>query len=112
MASQAATTAISAGTTYTELAGAAPGTDTVPAGCTLFVRNTGAGSHVLTIGIGATVDGLLPGTVPGVATRTITITAGQNMAIRIPAAYGDANGRVPFGVDGTPTEVKYVCINA
>ncbi len=115
MTAQAALTPISAGTVQAELSGAAPGTDTVPAGSVLLVRNTGAGTHVLTIGIGATqafLDGLLPGTVPGVASRTISILTLQVMAIRIPANYGDANGRVPFGVDGTPTEVKYTCINA
>jgi hypothetical protein len=109
---QAATTPISSGVIYTELSGAAPGTDTVPAGCTLLVRNTGAGSHVLTIGIGATVDGMAPGTVPGAGTRTITVLTGQNQVIKIPSNYGDANARVPFGVDGTAAEVKYYCINA
>jgi hypothetical protein len=111
MTAQVATTPVSSGTTITELSGAAPGTDTVPAGCVLLVRNTGAGTHVLTVGIGATLDsGLLPGTVSGAGTRTITMTTGQVMAVRVPANYGDANGRVPFGVDGTPSEVKYTVI--
>jgi hypothetical protein len=112
MTAQSAITPLSSGTIQAELSGAAPGTDTVPAGSLLLVRNGGAGTHVLTIGIGATVDGLAPGTVPGSGTRTISMTTGQVMAVRIPANYGDASGRVPFGVDGTPTEVKYTCINA
>src|SRR5713101_6340173 len=101
MTAQVAVTPVSSGAVITETSGAAPGTDTVPGGVVLLVRNTGAGTHVITIGIAATLDGLQPGTTSGAGTRTISLTTAQVAIVRIPANYGDANGRVPFGVDGT-----------
>src|SRR5262245_24278472 len=96
----------SAGTVTTERSGAASGTDTVPAGCTLVVRNTGAGTHVLTLTIGYQFDGL------AVPSRTISIAASAIDLIRVPASYGDANGRVGFSSDGTATEIKYYVVAA
>ena len=85
----------------TERSGATAGTDTVPAGCTILARNTGAGTHVVTLICNATVDGL------AVASRTHSMANGTIKTFFVPNIYGDANGRVGMGVDGTPTEVKY-----
>jgi hypothetical protein len=112
----AAVQPVSSGAVITEQSGTAVGTDTVPAGCCLLVRNTGAGTHHLVIGVAATVDGMLAasGASPVVlGTRQVTMTAGQVMTVRIPGSYGDANGRVPFGVfESTFSEVKYSVISA
>lgn len=42
-----------------------------------------------------------------VADRTISMTAGQNKAGRVPKEWGDANGKVAVAIDGTASEVKY-----
>jgi hypothetical protein len=111
MTAQAAVQAVSTGAVVTELSGAGVGVDTYPAGCVLLCRNTGAGSHVLTVGVNQTVDGLLAGTTaPGF--RTYNFTAGQIQVIRIPNAYGDANGRVTVSVDGTSAEMKLYPLGA
>ena len=98
--------ATGAGTTMTERSGATAGTDTVPAGGLVLARNTGAGTHVVTLVCNFQVDGL------AVASRTHSIAAGAIRTFRAPAYYGDANGRVSMGVDGTATEVKYYVIGA
>jgi hypothetical protein len=85
----------------TERSGATAGTDTVPANSTILARNTGAGTHVVTLVVNATVDGL------GVTSRTHSMTTGTIKAFFVPGIYGDANGRVGIGVDGTAAEVKY-----
>lgn len=99
----------SAGVVVTERSGAA-GTDTVPAGCVLLVRNTGIASHGFNLNIGYLFDGLQVGTG---GQRQITLAAGEVRLVRVPATYGDANGRVAVTVTtGTLTEVKYVVIGA
>jgi hypothetical protein len=95
-----------AGTQMTERSGAAPATDTVPAGALILARNTGAGTHVITLACNFTVDGL------AVASRTHSLTTGTIRTFRVPAQYGDANGRVSMSVDGTASEVKYYVIGA
>lgn len=89
-----------AGTVTTQRTGTASA-DTVPAGAIVLWRNTGAGTHVVTLTNSGTQDGL------AVANRTISMTAGQNKVGRINPAWGDANGRVAVAIDGTPGEVLY-----
>lgn len=90
----------STGTAVTERAGTAS-SDTVEAGALVLWRNTGAGTHVVTLTTNNTVGDL------AVADRTISIPAGTNKAGRVPLQWGDVNGRVQVAIDGTPTEVKY-----
>lgn len=97
----------SRGVTVTERSGATAGTDTVPAGCLLMLRNTGAAAHVVTLVTNQTVDGDL-----AVTDRAITVSTASPSAVRVPVSYGDANGKVGIGVDGTPTELKYYVIGA
>lgn len=106
MAAQAPVLPTSAGATVTELPGVAAGTDTYAAGTVLLARNTGAGTHVVTVACNFTVDGL------AVASRSISIPTLGIRAIRIPASYGDANGQASVGVDGTASEVKFYPIGA
>lgn len=75
--------------------------DTVEAGTLILWRNTGAGTHVVTITTNNTEDGL------PVDSQTISLTAGQNKAARVLKKWGDANGRCAVGIDGTASEVKY-----
>lgn len=89
------------GTLVTERSGATAGTDTVPAGARLLMRNTGAGTHVVTMVTNNTPFGL------ALADNPITLTTGQNKWVTVPAEFGDTNGRVGIGVDGTAAEVKY-----
>lgn len=90
----------SVGTAVTERAGT-PSSDTVEAGAQLLWRNTGAGTHVVTLTTNNTVGDL------AVADRTISMTAGQSKSGRVPLQWGDANGRVAVAIDGTASEVKY-----
>ncbi len=105
MADYAAQAPTSAGTTLTQRTGTAS-SDTVPAGALIVARNTGAGSHTLTFSVGALYDGL------AVASRVVTVAAGAAAAIRVPASYADANGRVPVAIDGTASEVTYWIVGA
>lgn len=93
-----------AGTTVTERSGTAS-SDTVTAGSTVLWRNTGAGTHVVTLTTNNTEGGL------AVADRTISIAAAGAKVGAIPEAWGDANGRVAVAIDGTPSEVKYYVFN-
>lgn len=95
----------SAGTTLTARTGTAS-SDTVPAGSLVVARNTGAGSHTMTFTVGAQFDGLT------VSSRVVTIGAGAAAAIRVPASYGDASGRVPVAINGTASEVIYHIVGA
>jgi hypothetical protein len=110
----AAVQPVSTGAVITEQSGTTPGTDTVPAGCCVVVRNTGAGVHNLVIGVAATLDGMQVMTTAGtLGTRRIPVTNGTQQVVRVPSAYGDANGRVPFGVlEGTFSEIKYYVVGA
>lgn len=75
--------------------------DTVPAGTVVLWRNTGAGTHVVTLTTNNTEGGL------AVADRTISLAAGQAKSGRVPREWGDANRRVQVAIDGTASEVKY-----
>ncbi len=114
MTAQAGYLPSSAGTVVTEASGAAPATDTIPDACVLLLRNTGAGTHIVTLGTaGLTFDGLGVGAAGGgAAARTYTLLTGQVMLVRVPTSYGDANGRCTLSVDATAAEVKYSVIGA
>lgn len=80
----------------------AGGTDTIPAGSYVIWRNTGAGSHGVTLSNGQTVDGLT------VSTRTWTMAAGEVRGGRVNPNWGDASGQVTVTIStGTLTEVVY-----
>src|SRR6266498_181513 len=112
MTAQVAIAPASIGNVIVEQSGAAAGTDTVPAGCILLLRNTGAGTHVVSLTMPPTTasDGLTPGNPIGF--RPYTLLTIQVYMIRVPVSYGDASGRVGIGVDGTAAEVKYNVIGA
>lgn len=93
----------STGTTLTPRTGTASA-DTVPAGAYVIWRNTGAGTHVVTLTNSATNDGL------AVANRTISIPASGVKGGRINPAWGDANGRVAVAIDATAAEVTYYIV--
>jgi hypothetical protein len=89
----------------TERSGATAGTDTVPGGCLVVARNTGAGTHTIVLTNNATSDGLT------VSNRTHSLLTTTIKAFRVPNLYQDANGRVPIAVgEGTFAEVKYYVI--
>jgi plastocyanin len=94
------TDATPAGVAVTERAGTSS-SDTVAAGTTVLWRNTGAGTHVVTLTTNNTVDGL------AVAEEPINLTAGQNKVSRVLTKWGDVNGRVQVAIDGTASEVKF-----
>lgn len=89
------------GTTLTVRSGTASA-DTVPAGSYVVWQNTGAGTHVVTLGNNFATD---TGNAPS---RTISIPAGGFKGGRINSAWGDSNGRVSVAIDGTASEVKYM----
>lgn len=91
----------SVGTTVTERAGTSS-SDTVAAGSLVLWRNTGAGTHVVTVTTNNTAAGSL-----AVADQTISLPAGTNKASRIRPEWGDVNGRCAVAIDGTASEVKY-----
>lgn len=76
--------------------------DTVPAGAYVVWRNSGAGSHTVTLGNNYSPDGLV------VTGRVITMAAGTFYGGRINPLWGDANGRVSVAINGTAAEVTYV----
>jgi hypothetical protein len=92
--------ALSAGNLITQRTGTTSA-DTVPAGAIVLWRNTGAGTHVVTLTTNNTQAGL------AVADQTISMTTGQIKAGRVLGEWGDANGRVAVGIDGTAAEVLY-----
>lgn len=99
----------SAGLALTERSGAAVATDTIPAGCRIVARNTGAVTHTITLPVGYLHDGLTT------TSRTHVLTAGQIKGFLVPASYGDVNGRVNMWVDvngGAVTEIKYYVMGA
>jgi hypothetical protein len=89
-----------AGTAVTERSGTTS-SDTVSAGSLVLWRNTGAGTHVVTLTTNNTEDGL------AVADRTVSIPAGTAKAGPVLEEWGDANGKVAVAIDGTASEVKY-----
>jgi hypothetical protein len=75
--------------------------DTVPAGAIVVWRNTGAGSHNVTLTTNNTAGGL------AVADQVIAVSNGAQKVSRILPEWGDANGRVAVAIDGTASEVIY-----
>jgi len=101
MTDYAAETAnLTAAGTVTKRTGTASA-DTVPAGAVVLWVNAGAGTHVVTLTNNQTADGLT------VANRTISIPTNSAKAGRVRTEWGDANGRVAVGIDGTASEVTY-----
>ena len=96
----------SAGAALTARTGTASA-DTVPAGSYIIIRNTGAGSHTFTLTNNATNDGL---PVSPAANRVHTLAAGEVRGARVPASYGDANGRVGVAINATAAEVIYYVV--
>lgn len=88
------------GSTVTARTGTASA-DTVPAGAVVLWRNTGAGTHVVTLTNNFSYDGAT------VAARTISIAAGAAKAGRINPNWGDSSGNVAVAIDGTAAEVSY-----
>ncbi len=78
--------------------------DTVPGGSYVVWRNTGAGSHTVTLTNNLTQDGL------SVSSRIITIPAGQVWGGRVNPAWSDSAGRVGVAINGTASEVVYYVI--
>lgn len=88
------------GSTVTARTGTASA-DTVPAGSLVVWRNTGAGTHVITLTNNFAYDGAT------IAARTISIPAGTAKAGRIKPEWGDTSGNVAVAIDGTASEVSY-----
>lgn len=91
------------GTTLTLRTGTASA-DTVPAGSYVVFQNTGAGTHAVTLTNNYTTDTGVP------PVRTISIAAAGFKGVRINPLWGDVNGRVSVGIDGTAAEVKYMIV--
>ena len=83
--------------------------DTVPAGCVLLVINGGAGSHNFDLTLPAgTWHGLQAATSAAAwGKRRFVIANATAQLIRVPADYGDTNGRVAVTIDGTAAEITY-----
>ncbi len=75
--------------------------DTVPAGALVVWRNTGAGSHTVTLTNNFTFDGST------IAAKVITLAAGEVWVSRIKPEWGDSSGNVQVAINGTATEVVY-----
>jgi len=91
----------STGTQITRRTGTAAA-DRVPAGSTLIINNTGAGTHTVTLTNTGTYGGLTVGN------RTRTVAAGGGAILWVDPAYdGDGDGWVSVGIDGTASEVQY-----
>lgn len=88
------------GTTVTSRTGTGAA-DSVPAGSVVLWRNTGAGTHVVTLTNNFSYDGST------VAARTISIPAATAKAGRINPNWGDSSGNVAVAIDGTAAEVTY-----
>lgn|SRR5512135_1191250 len=84
--------------------------DTVPAGCTLLIQNTGAGSHTVDLTVGYAWHGLTPGDAAAAGKRRVTIAAGAWALVNVPGDMGDANGRVAVTISATAAEIKYFVI--
>lgn len=108
MTDYAADAATDGGTTVTaNFRTGTASSDTVPAGTTLLVQNTGAGAHTLDLAIGYAWRGLTPGDPAAAGKRRFTLAAGAWTLINVPADMGDVNGRVAVTISATAAEVKY-----
>ena len=105
MTAYAATDIPAGGVAVTERTGASSG-DTVPAGALIAWRNTGAGSHTVTLTTSNTAGGL------AVADQVYTIPAGQTWVDRVDSDWGDVNGQCAVAISGTATEIKFLVIGA
>lgn len=83
----------------------AGGTDTIPGGSYVVWRNTGAGSHTVTLSNAGTSDGLT------IAARTWTMAAGEVRGGRVNPNWADSTNQVTVTIGtGTLTEVVYYVI--
>lgn len=90
------------GGAITERAGTAS-SDAVPAGSIVLWRNTGAGSHDVTVTTNNTAAGGL-----AIADMVITMAAGAIKASQILNDWGDANGFCAIAIaNATPSELKF-----
>jgi hypothetical protein len=64
-------------------------------------RNTGAGSHTVTLTNNFTYGGLT------VSSRIITLGAGEVWVGRVDPAWADSSGNVGVAINGTASEVIY-----
>jgi hypothetical protein len=99
----AVTVANPAGTLAATITGTASA-DTVPAGSIVLWRNTGAGSHTVTLTTNNLAGGL------AVADMVITVANGTQQVGRVLPEWGDANGRVAVAINGTAAEVLYTIL--
>lgn len=111
MTDYAADAPTSAGTVVTQKAGTASA-DTVPAGCVLLIFNGDAAPRTVDLSIGYQFDGLSPGSSATPGKRRLTVTNATYQLVRVPASYGDANGRVALAIDGTAANVKFWVVGA
>lgn len=95
--------ATSTGATLTARTGTASA-DTVPAGAYVVWRNTGAGSHTITLTNNKTDDGL------AITSKVLTVAAGAVYGARVNPSWGDASGRVGVAINGTAAEVIYYVV--
>lgn len=107
----AAVAPVSSGAVITQQSGTASA-DTLPAGASVLFFNGGAAPHNLDLTINYLFDGLAPGSAATPGKRRIAITNATYQIVRVPSAYGDANGRVALTIDGTASEVKYWVVGA
>lgn len=92
------------GTLLTARTGAASG-DSVPGGAYVVWRNTGAGSHTVTLGNNYTPDGLV------VTGRAIVMGAGTVYGGRIEPRWADASNQVSVAISAAnPNEVVYYVV--
>lgn len=78
--------------------------DTVPAGAYVIWRNTGAGSHTVTLTNNFVTD---TGNAPS---RVLTIAAGAVWGARVTSQWGDSSGRVAVAINGTANEITYYVV--
>lgn len=78
--------------------------DTVPGGSYVVWRNTGAGSHTITLGNNYTPDGLV------VTGRAIVMAAGTVYGGRIEPRWADSSNQVSVGINGTAAEIVYYVV--
>lgn len=75
--------------------------DTVPAGALVAWRNTGAGSHTVTLTNNFSYDGAT------IAAKVVTLAAGELWVQRIKPEWGDSSGNVGVAINSTASEVLF-----